>query len=99
MLCKMLFSGKNKKNVINLSSAELAQIVVMVKELLLKLKKDCIEICEWQFSLSPDCAVRKCIELYTRVVFTEQQIILGTFGYLTPSKFNQLGKLYFYFSV
>ena len=23
----------------------------------------------------------------------EQQIILGTFGYLTPSKFSQLGKI------
>ena len=74
MLCKMLFSEKNKKNVINLSSAELAQIMVMVKELLWKQKKDCIEIGEWQFSLRPDCAVHKCIELYTRVVFTGQQI-------------------------
>ena len=30
MKCQSLFSGKNKKNIINLSSAELAQSVVMV---------------------------------------------------------------------
>ena len=28
---------------------------------------------------------------------SEQQIILGAFGYLTPSKFNQLGKIIFSF--
>ena len=33
MKCQKLFSGKNKKNIINLSSAELAQRVVKVKEL------------------------------------------------------------------
>ena len=31
MKCQSLFSGKNKKNVVNLLSAELAQGVVMVK--------------------------------------------------------------------
>ena len=31
MKCQILFSGKNKKNIINLSSAELAQGVVKVK--------------------------------------------------------------------
>ena len=31
MKCKILFSGKNKKNIINLSSAENAQSVVKVK--------------------------------------------------------------------
>ena len=31
MKCQSLFSGKNKKNVINLSSAELAQRVVKGK--------------------------------------------------------------------
>ena len=31
MKCQMLFSGKNKKNIINLSSAELAQRAVKVK--------------------------------------------------------------------
>ena len=30
-------------------------------------------------------------------MLTEQQIILGAFGYLTPSKFNQLGKIVFPF--
>ena len=33
MKCQILFSGKNKKNITNLSSAELAQRVVMVKTL------------------------------------------------------------------
>ena len=32
MKCQILFSGKNKKNIINLSSAELAKRVVKVKE-------------------------------------------------------------------
>ena len=32
MQCQILFSGKNKKNIINLSSAELAQRVVKVKK-------------------------------------------------------------------
>ena len=31
MKCQSLFSGKNKKNIINLSSAEFAQRVVKVK--------------------------------------------------------------------
>ena len=31
MKCRILFSGKNKKNIINLSSAENAQRVVKVK--------------------------------------------------------------------
>ena len=31
MKCQMLFSGENMKNIINLSSAELAQRVVKVK--------------------------------------------------------------------
>ena len=31
MKCQILFSGKNKKNIINLSSAENAQSVVKVK--------------------------------------------------------------------
>ena len=31
MKCQILFSGKNKKNITNLSSAELAQRVVKVK--------------------------------------------------------------------
>ena len=31
MKCQSLFSGKNKKNVVNLLSAELAQGVVVVK--------------------------------------------------------------------
>ena len=31
MKCQILFSGKNKKNIINLSSAENAQRVVKVK--------------------------------------------------------------------
>ena len=30
MKCQILFSGKNKKNIINLSSAELAQSVVKI---------------------------------------------------------------------
>ena len=34
MKCQNLFSGKNKKNIINLSSAELAQRVVKVKMIL-----------------------------------------------------------------
>ena len=33
MKCQILFSGKNKKNIINLSSAENAQRVVKVKGL------------------------------------------------------------------
>ena len=32
MKCQTLFSGKNKKNIVNLSSAELAQRVVKVKQ-------------------------------------------------------------------
>ena len=32
MKCQILFSGKNKKNIINLSSAENAQRVVKVKK-------------------------------------------------------------------
>ena len=32
MKCQILFSGKNKKNITNLSTAELAQIVVKAKE-------------------------------------------------------------------
>ena len=35
MKCQILFSGKNKKNVVNLSPAELAQRVVKVKLILL----------------------------------------------------------------
>ena len=34
MKCQILFSGKNKKNVINLSSAENAQRVVKVNDLI-----------------------------------------------------------------
>ena len=34
MKCRILFSGKNKKNITNLSSAELAQRVVKVKLLI-----------------------------------------------------------------
>ena len=34
MKCQILFSGKNKKNTIDLSSAELAQRVVKVKVLI-----------------------------------------------------------------
>ena len=34
MKCHILFSGKNKKNIINLSSAENAQRVVKVKVLI-----------------------------------------------------------------
>ena len=33
MKCQILFSGKNKKNIINLSSAENAQRVVKVKDI------------------------------------------------------------------
>ena len=32
MQCQSLFSGKNKKNIINLSSAEFAQRMVKVKD-------------------------------------------------------------------
>ena len=32
MKCQILFSGKNKKNIINLSSAEFAQRMVKVKQ-------------------------------------------------------------------
>ena len=32
MKCQILFSGKNKKNIINLSSAENAQRVVIIKQ-------------------------------------------------------------------
>ena len=32
MKCQILFSGKNKKNIINLSSAEFAQKVVEIKK-------------------------------------------------------------------
>ena len=35
MKCQILFSGKNKKNIINLSSAENAQRVVKVKHIVL----------------------------------------------------------------
>ena len=38
MKCQILFSGKNKKNIINLSSAENAQRVVKVKKLFMTLK-------------------------------------------------------------
>ena len=31
MKCQILFSGKNKENVINMSSAEFSQRVIMVK--------------------------------------------------------------------
>ena len=34
MKCQILFSGKNKKNIINMPSAENAQRVVKVKEIL-----------------------------------------------------------------
>ena len=33
MKCQILFSGKNKKNIFNLSSAENTQRVVMVKKI------------------------------------------------------------------
>ena len=39
MKCQILFSGKNKKNVVSLSSAELAQRVAKVKTWGLFLKK------------------------------------------------------------
>ena len=39
MKCQILFSGKNKKNIINLSSVENAQRVVKVKEELLNKEK------------------------------------------------------------
>ena len=32
MRCQILFSGENKENIVNLSSAELVQRVVKVKE-------------------------------------------------------------------
>ena len=38
MKCQILFSGKNKKNIINLSSAENAQRVVKVNSSSLKLR-------------------------------------------------------------
>ena len=43
MKCQILFSGKNKKNIINLSSAENAQRVVKVKPNLWPLRscEDC----------------------------------------------------------
>ena len=33
MICQILFSGKNKKNIINLLSAELAPVVLKVNPL------------------------------------------------------------------
>ena len=39
MKCHILFSGKNKKNITKLSSAELAQRVELVKVKFLKKKK------------------------------------------------------------
>ena len=35
MNCQNLFSGKNKKSIISMSSAEFAQTVVKVKEILI----------------------------------------------------------------
>ena len=46
MKCQIQFSGKNKKNIINLSSAENAQRVVKVKKRYLcsvSIKKDTLE--------------------------------------------------------
>ena len=39
MKCRILFSGKNKENIINLSSTEVAQIVIKVNPLYLLGKK------------------------------------------------------------
>ena len=41
MKCQILFSGKNKKNIINLSSAENAQRVVKVKLCIRIYQKNC----------------------------------------------------------
>ena len=45
MKCQILFSGKNKKNIINLSSAENAQRVVKVCGVRIKLLKPQIITC------------------------------------------------------
>ena len=45
MKCPILFSGKNKKNIINLSSANLAQILVKVKF------ESCVSFLPWKIEL------------------------------------------------
>ena len=42
MKCQNLFSGKNKKDIINLSSAELAQTLVKVKKELINIHGNAI---------------------------------------------------------
>ena len=44
MKCQSLFSGKSKKNIINMSAAELAHRVVMVKLLFYEMNRHCVDI-------------------------------------------------------
>ena len=39
------------------------------------------------------CANYQALELLQKCAVSEQQIILGAFGYLTPSTFSHLGKI------
>ena len=55
MKCQILFSGKNKKNIINLSSAENAQRVVKVKGRVVELSHftSCQRTSKWSKSTCP----------------------------------------------
>ena len=50
MKCQVLFSGENKKNIINLSSAELDKRVVKVK-ILIKKKTDTFQLTKRRLSV------------------------------------------------
>ena len=51
MKCQILFSGKNKKNTINLSSAELAHIMLNVNPSAAKYHRKSISLCQAFFQL------------------------------------------------
>ena len=52
MKCRILFSGKNKKNIINLSSAELAQRGMKVK---IRISKACFLLSVFWMKISLEC--------------------------------------------
>ena len=60
MKCQILFSGKNKKNIINLSSAENAQRVVKVNE-------------EHKKKNIPNCRLRKFISSMLTLSFKQRK--------------------------
>ena len=69
MKCQILFSGKNKKNIINLSSAENAQRVVKVNERKQQHRK------KRRKEMNRDCQQTKQIKRYFMSTVLEMTIV------------------------